>query len=31
MYKVDVILNEFTFIDSKKMVVNEGINEEVPF
>ena len=30
-YKVDVILNEFTFIDSKKKVVNEGINEEVPF
>ena len=30
-YKVDIILSEFTFIDSKKKVVNEGINEEVPF
>ena len=29
-YKVDIILNEFTFIDSKKKVVNEVINEEVP-
>lgn len=28
-YKVDIILNEFTFIDSKKKVVNEVINEEV--
>lgn len=30
-YKVDVILNEFTFIDSKKKVVNEVINQEVAF
>ena len=30
-YKVDIILSEFTFIDSKKKVVNEVINEEVPF
>ena len=29
-YKVDIILSEFTFIDSKKKVVNEVINEEVP-
>ena len=30
-YKVDIILSEFTFIDSKKKVVNEVINEEVAF
>lgn len=30
-YKVDIILSEFTFIDNKKKVVNEAINEEVAF
>ena len=30
-YKVDIILSEFTFIDSKKKAVNEVIQEEVPF
>ena len=30
-YKVDIVLNEFTFIDNKKKVVNEIASDEVPF
>lgn len=30
-YNVDIVLTDFTFIDSKKKVVNEVVTEEVPF
>lgn len=30
-YKVDIILSEFTFMDSKKKDINDVINEAVPF
>lgn len=30
-YRVDIILSEFTFIDSKKKVVNDVVDEEIPF
>lgn len=30
-YTVDIVLTDFTFIDSKKKVVNEELSAEVPF
>lgn len=30
-YKVDIVLSEFTFIDSKKKAVNEVVQEEIRF